>query len=86
MPLEGLFEAMQAPGSMGERRGYLRLGAHPRLESVLFTLDLHGRCGPRRRCSPAQRTHQLLLRFTLRSRRFHGLAGPCDRPGHLQQV
>ena len=46
MPLAGLFEAMQAPGSLGERRGYLRLGAHARLESVLFTLDLHGRCGP----------------------------------------
>ena len=46
VPLAGLYEAMQAPGSLGERRGYLRLGAHPRLESVLFTLDLHGRCTP----------------------------------------
>ena len=53
VPLAGLYGAMQAPGSMGERRGYLRLGAYPRLESVLFTLDLHGRCRPPCRRRPA---------------------------------
>ncbi|KAK9838104.1 hypothetical protein WJX81_001620 [Elliptochloris bilobata] len=42
VPVAGLYKAMQARGSQGERRGYLRVGAHPRLESVLFTLDLHG--------------------------------------------
>jgi len=40
--VHGLYEAMQARGSQGERRGFLRLSAHPRLESVLFTLDLQG--------------------------------------------
>ena len=46
--MQGLYEAMQAPGSQGERRGFLRMSAHPRLESVLFTLDLQGGRAPSR--------------------------------------
>ncbi len=45
--VHGLYEAVQARGSQGERRGFLRLSAHPRLESVLFTLDLQGGRAPR---------------------------------------
>ena len=43
VPLEGLFKAMQRTDAVtGKTRGFLRMGAQPRLDSVLFTLR---RCG-----------------------------------------
>ena len=43
VPLEGLFKAMQRIDAVtGKGRGFLRMGAQPRLDSVLFTLR---RCG-----------------------------------------
>lgn len=43
VPLEGLFRAMQRTDAVtGKARGFLRMGAQPRLDSVLFTLR---RCG-----------------------------------------
>ena len=43
VPLEGLYRTMQRADTVtGRPRGFLRMGAQPRLDSVLFTLR---RCG-----------------------------------------
>lgn len=45
VPLEQLYEAMASPDpTTGLPRGFLRLGLHPRLDSVLFTLAFPTEC------------------------------------------